>query len=144
MATTPTRLTIDDFELLPYELAKNHELVDGELIDVSGNTLEHNRVAGLIFTALWLFVREHGLGMVVAEQEYAFGYQIFWPCQAVSRRSAQARSAVRARFSHRNRFRVPAVQGPGPQEGSLSQVRHRRGMDRLTRVPRSLRLLRAG
>jgi Uma2 family endonuclease len=73
MATTPTRLTIDDFERLPYELAKNHELVDGELIDVSGNTLEHNRIAMLMTTALWLFVREHGLGMVLAEQEYDFG-----------------------------------------------------------------------
>ncbi|HEV3331975.1 MAG TPA: hypothetical protein VG096_13380 [Bryobacteraceae bacterium] len=31
-----TGLTIDDFERLPQEQAKNHELVDGELVDVSG------------------------------------------------------------------------------------------------------------
>jgi len=33
-----TRLTIDDFERLPQEQVKNQELVDGELVDVSGNT----------------------------------------------------------------------------------------------------------
>jgi Uma2 family endonuclease len=73
MATTSTRLTIDDSESLPYELPKNRELVDGEFVDVSGNTLEHNRMAGLGFTALWLFVREHGLGTVLAERQYDFG-----------------------------------------------------------------------
>jgi hypothetical protein len=31
-------LTIDDFEKLPDALALNHELVDGELVDVSRNT----------------------------------------------------------------------------------------------------------
>jgi hypothetical protein len=31
-----TSLTIEDFETLPGALAHNHELVDGELIDVSG------------------------------------------------------------------------------------------------------------
>jgi hypothetical protein len=39
-----TRLTIDDFERLPAEQAKNHELVDGELVPVSGNTLRHNLI----------------------------------------------------------------------------------------------------
>ncbi len=41
MAMT-TRLTIEDFEKLPDEAVKHRELVDGELIDVSGNTLNHN------------------------------------------------------------------------------------------------------
>jgi Uma2 family endonuclease len=72
MATTTTRLTIDDFELLPDEQAKNHELVDGELVDVSGNNLEHNLIRGLIERALALLVGARGLGMVVAEQEYDF------------------------------------------------------------------------
>jgi hypothetical protein len=31
-------LTIEDFEQLPIALAHNHELVDGELADVSGNS----------------------------------------------------------------------------------------------------------
>jgi hypothetical protein len=32
VATTTTRLTIDDFEQLPAEMAEGHELADGELI----------------------------------------------------------------------------------------------------------------
>ena len=35
-------ITIEEFERLPDALAHNHELVDGELVDVSGNTLYHN------------------------------------------------------------------------------------------------------
>jgi hypothetical protein len=38
------KLTIEDFEKLPPALALYHELVDGELIDVSGNTPEHIRL----------------------------------------------------------------------------------------------------
>ena len=67
-----TRLTIDDFERLPAEQAKNHELIDGELVPVSGNTPKHNLVFGLLFTRLWLFVREKRIGTVLAEQEYDF------------------------------------------------------------------------
>ncbi len=37
-----TGITIEEFELLPDSLAHNHELVDGELVDVSGKTLYHN------------------------------------------------------------------------------------------------------
>jgi hypothetical protein len=32
-----TGITIEEFEQLPAALAHNHELVDGELVDVSGN-----------------------------------------------------------------------------------------------------------
>jgi hypothetical protein len=39
---TITGLTIEEFEQLPDALAHNHELVDGELVDVSGNTGGHN------------------------------------------------------------------------------------------------------
>jgi len=67
-----TRLSIDDFERLPQEQAKNHELVDGELIPVSGNTPKPNFVFGLLFTQLWLFARESRVGTVLAEQEYDF------------------------------------------------------------------------
>ena len=34
-----TGITIDDFEKLPDALALNHELVDGELVEVSGNII---------------------------------------------------------------------------------------------------------
>jgi Uma2 family endonuclease len=66
-------LTIDDFERLPHELAYYHELVDGELVDVSGNTLGHNQLRDLLISMLLFYVKEHKLGRVVGEQEYDFG-----------------------------------------------------------------------
>lgn len=66
-------MTIEDFERLPQELAKNHELVDGELVDVSGNTLGHNRLRDYLISLLCEYVRKNGLGEVVSEQEYDFG-----------------------------------------------------------------------
>jgi len=66
-------LTIEDFERLPQELAKNHELVDGELVDVSGNTLIHNRLRDDLISLLREYVRKNGLGEAVSEQEYDFG-----------------------------------------------------------------------
>src|SRR5579884_1358609 len=72
MATTTTRLTIEDFEKLPDDRARNHELVEGELVDVSGNTLGHNRVREYLARRLGQYVDEHKLGEVVTEQEYDF------------------------------------------------------------------------
>jgi Uma2 family endonuclease len=66
-------LTIEDFERLPDELAHNHELVDGELVDVSGNTLGHNRLRDYLTSLLREYVKKNGLGEVVSEQEYDFG-----------------------------------------------------------------------
>ena len=71
MATT--RLTIEDFERLPDEAVKHRELVDGELIDVSGNTPNHNGLKDLIVSLLLPFVKDHRLGRVLSEQEYDFG-----------------------------------------------------------------------
>ena len=68
MAAT-TQLTIEDFERLPAEQAKNHELVDGELVDVSGNTFEHNDFRDLLICRLTPF---QGAGKLVSEQEYDF------------------------------------------------------------------------
>ncbi|HTC86912.1 MAG TPA: Uma2 family endonuclease [Bryobacteraceae bacterium] len=65
-------LTIDDFEQLPDDLALNHELVDGALVDVPGNTLDHNYLRDLLISMLLPFVKEHKLGAVVSEQEYDF------------------------------------------------------------------------
>jgi Uma2 family endonuclease len=72
-------LTIDDYEKLPDALALNHELVDGELVDVSGNTGNHNALRGLIEGLLMFFVNEHKLGRVLAEQEYKFGDNAYGP-----------------------------------------------------------------
>ena len=66
-------ITIDDFEKLPDEMAHYHELVDGELVDVSGNTLPHNELRDLLIAMLLFYVKGHKLGRVVGEQEYDFG-----------------------------------------------------------------------
>ena len=50
-------LTIEDFERLPDALARNHELVDGELVDVSGNTGEHNGLRDMLIVLLLPFVK---------------------------------------------------------------------------------------
>ena len=68
-----TGLTIDDFERLPDHLARNHELVDGELVDVSGNNPQHNLLRDLLARLLGIHAEEHQLGLVIAEQEYNFG-----------------------------------------------------------------------
>ena len=73
MTAPVSLLTIDDFERLPDELAHNHELVDGKLVDVSGNTLGHNFLRDLLTNMLSLYVNERKLGRVVGEQEYDFG-----------------------------------------------------------------------
>jgi Uma2 family endonuclease len=72
-------LTIDDFERLPDELALNHELVDGELVDVSGNTLIHNRLRDAFISLLREYVKKNGLGEIVSEQEFDFGGNVHGP-----------------------------------------------------------------
>ena len=67
-----TGITIDEFERLPAALAHNHELVNGELVDVSGNTLGHNRLRDRLVALLIAPVEEQNLGMIVSEQEYDF------------------------------------------------------------------------
>jgi Uma2 family endonuclease len=72
-------LTIEDFERLPDALALNHELVDGELVEVSGNTLIHNRLRDLLILLLREYVEKHGLGEVVSEQEFDFDGNVHGP-----------------------------------------------------------------
>jgi Uma2 family endonuclease len=69
---TVTGLTIEEFEQLPDALALNHELVDGELVDVSGNTGGHNSLRDALVELSRPYVREHKLGRIVSEQEYQF------------------------------------------------------------------------
>jgi Uma2 family endonuclease len=69
---TVTGLTIEEFEQLPDVLAQNHELVDGELVDVSGNTGGHNKLRDVLVEVLRPFVRQHKLGLIVSEQEFQF------------------------------------------------------------------------
>src|SRR5713101_1192359 len=72
MAAT-TGITIEEFERLPDALAKNHELVNGELVDVSGNTPCHNWFRDLLVTLLGPHVVENSLGRIISEQEFDFG-----------------------------------------------------------------------
>jgi Uma2 family endonuclease len=73
MGSTTTRLTIDDFELLPDEQVENRELVDGELVDMGSNTPEHNIIRDWLTRVMGIFVEERHLGLVISEQEYDFG-----------------------------------------------------------------------
>jgi Uma2 family endonuclease len=72
MAST-AHLTIEDFERLPNEIAERHELIDGELVEVSGNVPEHNVIRDFLTELLRGFVRTSHLGFVISEQEYDFG-----------------------------------------------------------------------
>jgi len=65
-------LTIEDFEKLPDALALNHELVDGALVEVCGNTLIHNRLRDLLIRLLSEHVERQKLGEIVSEQEFDF------------------------------------------------------------------------
>src|SRR5579862_3823942 len=67
-----TGITIEEFELLPHALAHNHELEDGELVDVSGNTYYHNFLRDLLVRLLGAHVDERILGRIVSEQEFDF------------------------------------------------------------------------
>src|SRR5262245_58303629 len=79
VAATTARLTIEDFERLPDEQAYYHELVEGELIDVSGNMPAHNRLRDWLVRLVAPAVEDHGLGMIYSEQEYAFGEDAHGP-----------------------------------------------------------------
>ncbi|MGH9612272.1 MAG: Uma2 family endonuclease [Bryobacteraceae bacterium] len=74
-----TGITIEDFETLPDALAHNRELVNGELVDVSGNLGGHNRLRAFLFAHLFMFARQHGLGEVQTEQEFQFGEDAHGP-----------------------------------------------------------------
>src|SRR5579864_842072 len=68
----PSGITIEEFEQLPDALAHNHELVDGKLVDVSGNKPYHNMLRDLLVLLLAPPVREQKLGMIISEQEFDF------------------------------------------------------------------------
>ena len=72
MATTTARLTIEDFERLPQEQAENHELVDGELVEMSGNTPNRSAIQVLLILLLGPIVRGGRLGTLLVAQEYDF------------------------------------------------------------------------
>src|SRR5215831_3383287 len=74
-----TGLTIEEFEQLPDRLAHNHELIKGELVDVSGNIGNHNRLRDLLVRLMGSYVDEHKLGYIISEQEYDFDGDAYGP-----------------------------------------------------------------
>jgi Uma2 family endonuclease len=68
-----TGITIEEFERLPDALARNHELVNGELVKMSGNTPEHNLLRDLLVVRLTLAIEGKALGIIISEQEFDFG-----------------------------------------------------------------------
>ena len=71
MATT-SGLSIDDFERLPADAVRNRELVDGELVDVSGNTPIHNKLRDRLIAQLLWWLNQNHSGDAIAEQQYDF------------------------------------------------------------------------
>src|SRR5436190_20004685 len=69
---TQTSLTIEDFERLPADAVRNRELVDGELVDVSGNTPRHNLVRDDLLDFLRAWLAPGNAGLFIAEQEFDF------------------------------------------------------------------------
>ena len=78
MAIT-TGITIEEFERLPDALAHNHELVDGELVDVSGNTGGHNMLRDSLVELLLPYVRDRRLGKIISEQDFDFDGNVHGP-----------------------------------------------------------------
>ncbi len=74
-----TGLTLEEFEKLPQALAHNHELIDGELVKVSGNTPLHNRLRDFLIALLLEYVAANKLGVLISEQEFAFGEDAHGP-----------------------------------------------------------------
>jgi Uma2 family endonuclease len=66
-------ITIEEFEHLPDALAHNHELVNGELVDVSGNTAGHNLLRDLLLVRLSLAIEGKARGRIISEQDFDFG-----------------------------------------------------------------------
>jgi len=76
---TAAGITVEEFERLPEVLSKNHELVNGELVELSGNTVRHNRLRDLLVRLLTPPVEEGKLGLIISEQEFDFGGNVHGP-----------------------------------------------------------------
>jgi Uma2 family endonuclease len=72
-------ITIDEFEQLPAALVHYRELIDGELVDVSGNTADHNSLRDFLIVLLRPYVKERKLGKVISEQDFEFDDNVHAP-----------------------------------------------------------------
>ena len=72
-------MTVEDFEKLPDELAINHELVDGRLIDLGGNIGDHHRLRDVLVALTCFHVEQSKLGLMISEQDFDFNGDVFGP-----------------------------------------------------------------
>jgi Uma2 family endonuclease len=72
-------MTIEEFEKLPDELAHNHELVDGKLIDLGGNIGNHHRLRDEMLLATSSHVEREHLGLMISEQDFDFDGDVLGP-----------------------------------------------------------------
>ncbi|MGA8027584.1 MAG: Uma2 family endonuclease [Bryobacteraceae bacterium] len=75
MATT-TAITGAQFDALPYDEGRRWELIQGELIEVSSPTPEHQILVQRILLALFLYVQAGATGLVLTDVEFALGEDI--------------------------------------------------------------------
>ncbi len=67
----PTQMTAEQFDALPEEEIRKWELLDGELIEVSSATPEHNLILMQVASLLHVYVRKRRLGVVLLETDLA-------------------------------------------------------------------------
>jgi Uma2 family endonuclease len=65
-------MTIDQFELLTDDEVYYRELVDGELVDVSGNLPPHHMTRDRLISSLLTWLDSGGTGTALSEQDYDF------------------------------------------------------------------------
>src|SRR5580704_17707976 len=66
-----TLMTAEPFDALPEEEGRKWELLDGELIEVSSATPEHNRILMRLAFLLYSFAELKKLGVVLPETDLA-------------------------------------------------------------------------
>jgi Uma2 family endonuclease len=125
-----TSLTIDDFERLPAEAVRNRELVDGELVDVSGNTAIHNKVRDRLIAQLLWWLNQNHTGDAIAEQGDDFlgnahGPDVsYYGAEKLPRRQSEARAVIRARPRRRDRVGERHLLEPDAKEGRVPPCRN--------------------
>ena len=84
MATTHVSMTAEQFDALPAaDEGPRYELLDGDLIEVSGASWKHNVIAGLLITFLNNFLLRNRFAAVSQDSEFAIGGSRLQPDVAV-------------------------------------------------------------
>ncbi len=96
-------MTIEDFEKLPDPLARNKELVKGELFEVPANIGEHNLLRDVLIQLFLNFLdRSASAGLAVSGQGYRFANDHMMRAPDISYLSP----AKAARFDRRRRSQL--------------------------------------